>query len=302
MRGNELVIVIGATSLVTRLLVHQKKDSLIIGRHESGYGEGSFRLDLSKELDNRMFGEIARKVNSGHRSMILNAWAGRPRTIRMPEDISTFKKINDAIVRNTIKLASHLGIERLLFMSSGGALYNCVSTPGNEEAWIDRSRIGEYGLMKLSAEESLLKYGNATGCKVSVLRVSSICSALETRSDQGVISVWSKCARQGRTLSLYNSLDSCVNFIRGEDVVDAISAVEENRVSGIFNVGSEHSQSLGDILSILETAIGKKLNIKVVSNDRRDMHMDCTKLRQLTGRFYKEIDTEYAKRVYGLVE
>ena len=86
-------------------------------------------------------------------------------------------------------------------------------------------------------------------------------------------------------ISIYNSLQSSLNFIGFEQVSAAMMLAIDYNLSSTFNVGSEKSTSLGDLLESL-VSILPHLKFKTIGSTVRYLDVSTSKFKQYTNTVF----------------
>jgi UDP-glucose 4-epimerase len=179
-------------------------------------------------------------------------------------------------VKSSIRLLDicrDLDVGRIIFISSGGTVYGCASQiPTSESA--PTEPITAYGISKLTIEKYLGLYFHLYGLDFRVMRVSNPFGPFQlTTKKQGVIAALISCAIRDETIEIWGDGSVVRDFVFIDDVINALLlAAEGDRVdTKIFNIGSGEGRSLRDLVYDVETALGKKLNIKWMPPRRLDV-------------------------------
>ena len=146
---------------------------------------------------------------------------------------------------NVIEAASTVGVKKLIYASSGGAIYgNAKAMPIRESA--SAEPISPYGKNKLAAEKVLLsRDGNM---KTVVLRYANVYGpGQDALNNNGVITIFSNNMLRGNQSFIYGDGRQTRDFIHVRDVVNANLVVLKPRVRGIFNIGTGIGQPLIDV-------------------------------------------------------
>ena len=149
-------------------------------------------------------------------------------------------------------------VKRMVFISSGGTIYGpdaVVPTPETAP----NEPISSYGIVKLAIEKYMHLYEREGGSKAFSLRVANPFGPMQDAGKgQGVIAAFARRMQDGDRLTIFGDGSVRRDFIFVDDVVDSIEAVL--RYEGeerIFNIGSGVGRSITEIISTLETAMGK---------------------------------------------
>jgi len=164
-------------------------------------------------------------------------------------------------VASVARLAARLGmtdIERIVFISSGGAVYGV-----NDNARIAESEptnpISSYGVTKLANEKYLAMYAATHGIRCLIVRPANIYGP-QQRLDkgQGVIGTLVDRSLRGEPIEIWGTGEVVRDYLYIDDMVAGILALLEYGGSRqIFNIGSGVGHSVSDILSLLGRHLGK---------------------------------------------
>jgi len=146
---------------------------------------------------------------------------------------------------NVLEAASQAGVRKLIYASSGGAIYGeSESLPIPESA--PANPISPYGESKLAAEKMLLSRDGSL--ETVVLRYSNVYgTGQDALQNNGVIAIFSDALKHGRQPLIYGDGSQTRDFVHVRDVVDANLAALKNGVGGIYNIGTGKGRSLLDI-------------------------------------------------------
>ena len=102
-----------------------------------------------------------------------------------------------------------------------------------------------------------------------ILRIASAYGFDKRFSDQGVINKWLYSAANNKKLKLYNSKESQINFISFDQISKAIFISLKTELNGIFNIGTEFSISLREVIEEIRNITKKKIIIEEKNNSER---------------------------------
>lgn len=176
-------------------------------------------------------------------------------------------------------------VEKVIFTSSGGAIYgNVKTTPITEEH--DVNPISSYGVVKLAIEKYLFMYHELYGLKYTVLRVANPYGLYQQNVGQGIINVYLRNILQGKAIEVWSDLKVTKDYIYIDDLVDAmVMSIKENIV-GVYNVGSGTGHSIQEIIEGIEEVVGDKIEIVYKNKVKTDVSLnilDITKFREASG-------------------
>ena len=87
-------------------------------------------------------------------------------------------------------------------------------------------------------------------------------------------------------MSIWGDGENTKDYLFLADFLDAVQAVVTRGLTGTFNVASEQSMSVNNIVSLVESLMGKKLRLAhcpAFSWDVAKSHVSARKLRKATG-------------------
>jgi UDP-glucose 4-epimerase len=178
-------------------------------------------------------------------------------------------------------------IERIIFPSSGGAIYGeCATGRMTESAPLNPA--GAYGMGKLLVEETLRYYRRAAGLKDLIVRVSNVYGASERATfRQGAIDAFIMRHWEGMPVPLWGDGAAVRDYIHIDDVVTAIVRLYEQETCGIeVNVGSGVGFSLRDVISLIQDVSGVPVKIErmegMYTGLKRSV-LDVSRLKTITG-------------------
>ena len=119
------------------------------------------------------------------------------------------------------------------------------------------------------------------------MRISSAYGFDSRFSDQGVINKWIYSAVNNQKLKLYNSKESQINFISFSQISKSIFISLEKELNGIYNIGTENSITLSQLIQEIELILKKQILIEEVNNNNRFFNIDTSKFKIETGEVFK---------------
>lgn len=173
---------------------------------------------------------------------------------------------------------------RLVFVSSGGALYGNPATSTVAET-APLSPLSYHGTGKLAIETFLHTFHHLTDHDVTVLRVSNLYGPGQSLRDGfGLICTMLEHARHGSTMPIWGDGESVRDFLYIDDMVEASCQVLEQHSIGweVFNVGAGEGHSINQIKQLVEAVVGLPVLVTYQPHrpgDVRRIVLDCSKLR-----------------------
>lgn len=187
---------------------------------------------------------------------------------------------------STVRLLQQMrdmGINRLVFLSSGGTVYgNAKSIPISEDH--ERKPLSSYGIVKVAIENYIEMFSMQYGLKSLVLRVSNPYGPRQGHLGiQGVIPTFFQRIITGDEIRIWGDGSNVRDYLYITDLVAFIARSIKMDLAGVYNVGSGEGVSLREVLSLIEDIAGVSANIKFLPPrgfDVQKVVLDITKARQ----------------------
>ncbi|MBX7500027.1 NAD-dependent epimerase/dehydratase family protein [Qipengyuania sp. YG27] len=178
------------------------------------------------------------------------------------------------------------GADRLLYLSTGGALYGPPDySPINEDH--PKRPVSSYGIVKVAAEMYLRMYREAYGLQPAIVRPSNPYGPGQTSIGQlGAVNTFLSLARDGREATIYGDGSIVRDFVHVDDLCAMLLAIVGRRASGTYNCGSGSGTSLNDLIAVVEEITGKPLarrHMPARSVDPASVVLDITRARKDLG-------------------
>ena len=205
------------------------------------------RLDIASDDVDRVFGEWRPDV-----VFHLAAQASVPRSLQAPlRDLA----VNVTGTHRVAAAARDAGARRLVFVSSGGAVYGETGRAATEATL--PSPTSYYGVHKLAAEGHV----EMSGISFAIARPSNIYGPRQAAGLEGaVVASFIDQAARGEALMIHGDGTQTRDFIHVSDVVEALSRLSRSDVpSGTWNVAAGRSMTIADLADIVEQAAGRPL-------------------------------------------
>ncbi len=189
---------------------------------------------------------------------------------------------------NILNLIVKLKINRIVYWSSGGAVYgNPLTTPINEEHPLNP--ISSYGIVKMTVEKYLSLYQRMYGLKPLILRPSNPYGPRQGHFlAQGVISTFLKKIIKNEQITVYGDGNSTKDYIYIDDLVNQCLELSLSSESGIFNMGSGQGISVNQIIeciNIITNRIPEIIYSDVQDYDVNHFILDISKTTSFLGNY-----------------
>ena len=152
-------------------------------------------------------------------------------------------------------------VKKVIFISTGGALYGDCLKPATEETLIQP--VSPYAIHKYAAERYLAMYGELAGLKHVILRLANVYGPRQYSDGEcGVIGIFTYNIAKSRSSVLYGDGSKTRDFVYVADMVQACLKAMASKENGIFNIGSGREISMNEIIKAIKKAAGKKFVYK----------------------------------------
>jgi UDP-glucose 4-epimerase len=209
-------------------------------------------------------------------------------TVPSTSNIDTVSDINKNLIPtlNLLNLMVKLGIKRIVYFSSGGAIYgHANSVPIIEDHPLHP--ISSYGVIKATVEMYLFLYQRLYNIKPLIIRPSNPFGPRQGHyMAQGVISTFLRKVKLNESLIIFGDGNSKKDYIYINDLISACLKLSFSNEIGTFNVGSGSCYSVNEIIAVIKEKTGKELftvNSEMQKYDVDHFELDITKLKRVTG-------------------
>lgn len=157
---------------------------------------------------------------------------------------------------NIIDLCAKYNVKRLIFSSTGGAIYSPdAPIPWQEDSVLDPQ--SPYGLSKLWIEQYLKMANKLYGLDYSILRYGNVYGPhQDPKGEAGVVSIFLDALLQGRDLKMFGNGEQRRDFVYVDDVVRANVLMMNETRNETYNVGSNFSVSVNKVAKELTDQLG----------------------------------------------
>ena len=185
---------------------------------------------------------------------------------------STLDPVTDADsnVLGTIRLldaAASEGVEKIVFSSTGGAIYGNPDTiPCDENTPVNP--LTPYALSKYVSELYLELFYRTYGLQYTILRYANVYGpGQDPNGEAGVIAIFAGLMLRGRSPNIYGDGKQERDFVYVSDIVEANLAAMYRGDGRIYNIGSGEPVTINRICSLLQECT--ELDQKPVYRPRR---------------------------------
>jgi UDP-glucose 4-epimerase len=132
---------------------------------------------------------------------------------------------------------------RVVFASTGGAIYGECERPAREED--ERRPLSPYGTSKLAGEEYLATWNRLYGARHVACRLANVYGPRQLPAlEGGVVAIFLDWLRDGRETEIFGDGNQTRDFVYVGDVAAALVSAASAPAAGVFNVGTGISTSV----------------------------------------------------------
>jgi UDP-glucose 4-epimerase len=152
---------------------------------------------------------------------------------------------------NVLEAARGVGTGRVVFSSTGGAIYGETDVLPTPET-VEPLPMAAYGQSKFCAERYLGLYDRLYGLSTVALRFGNVYGPRQDpHGEAGVIAIFCGRLVAGERPRIYGDGTQTRDYIYVADLVKALLAAAASRASGVVNIGTEAETSVLEILDVL---------------------------------------------------
>jgi UDP-glucose 4-epimerase len=157
---------------------------------------------------------------------------------------------------NLLEAARTSGVQKVVFSSTGGAIYGEQDVFPAPESHATRP-ISPYGVSKASGELYLNYYKAQYGMKYVALRYSNVYGPRQNpHGEAGVVSIFCTRLLGGQDCTIYGEGKQTRDFVYVEDVARANLLAAEADYSGPINIGTGVETDINQLFSLLAKGAG----------------------------------------------
>ena len=157
---------------------------------------------------------------------------------------------------NLIEAGREKGLKRVVFASTGGAIYGQQQVFPCDETHQSRP-LSPYGVSKLSTEMYLFFYKVQYGIDYVALRYSNVYGPRQDpHGEAGVVAIFCGRMLAGQPCTIYGDGEQTRDYVYVSDVVRANLAALNSAASGAFNIGTGQETTVNELYGQLAKIAG----------------------------------------------
>ncbi|GEL68764.1 MULTISPECIES: NAD-dependent epimerase/dehydratase family protein [Myxococcus] len=205
---------------------------------------------------------------------------------RSVDDPSFDADVNIRGMLNLLEAARVSGVKKVIFSSTGGAIYGEQDVFPAPESHPTRP-ISPYGVSKASGELYLGYYRAQYGLPYVALRYANVYGPRQNpHGEAGVVAIFSQRLIAGQGCTIFGEGKQTRDFVFGPDVARANRLAFENDYVGAINIGTGVETDINRLYALLAEAAGSSVSVAHAPGKPGEQMRSC-------------VDNALAKKVLG---
>lgn len=168
---------------------------------------------------------------------------------------------------NLLKNAVEYGARKIVFSSTGGAMYGDVETPADENCRPNPK--SPYGISKYSDEMYIRFFGEEHNLEYTILRYANVYGPRQSvKGEAGVVAIFINNIMSGKECVLYGFGNMIRDYIYVDDVVEANILSVNKGNKALYNVGTGVKTSVKDLFDMIRKFY-PEYGLDAVKKDKR---------------------------------
>jgi UDP-glucose 4-epimerase len=192
---------------------------------------------------------------------------------------------------NLMEAARAVGVRKVVFSSTGGAIYGepdpGINDGGPQPEHHPQQPVSPYGITKLVSEKYLHFYHVAYGIPYAAMRFGNVYGPRQNpHGEAGVVAIFAERLLDGRQPVIYGAGEQTRDYVYVEDVVAALLAAFDHDGSGVFNVGTGRETSVNELFQIINGITGaaaEEVHADAKPGEQQRSVLDATLAREVLG-------------------
>jgi len=172
---------------------------------------------------------------------------------------------------NLFERSINYGVRRIIFSSTGGALYGePEELPASEDTPIEP--LSPYGVAKYCAENYLNYFKRLYSIERVILRYANVYGPRQDPlGEAGVVAIFAGKILKGEKPVVYGDGNQTRDYVFVEDVVKANVLALEGK-EGIYNIGTGRETSVNELIEIFSKVLGHEIKSEYVPPRIGEVH------------------------------
>ncbi|MBH0176366.1 MAG: NAD-dependent epimerase/dehydratase family protein [Nitrospira sp.] len=195
-------------------------------------------------------------------------------------------QVNVLGTMNVLHQAVHHGVRKVIFSSSGGAIYGEQETFPAPESHVTKP-LSPYGISKLCAEHYLSYFQRISGIQVVSLRYGNVYGPRQDpEGEAGVVAIFIRKMLNNEQPIINGNGRQTRDFVFVDDVAEANLVAMRQDSQGVYNVGTGIETSINELFRLLVGLTGsscKEVHGPAKLGEQLRSVIDPSKLKQELG-------------------
>jgi UDP-glucose 4-epimerase len=175
------------------------------------------------------------------------------------------------------------GSKRVLFASTGGALYGEPEGGRPAPESHPTNPISPYGCAKLSIEKYLYYYRVVHGFQTQVFRYANVYGPWQDGTGEaGVVAIFSEAMLANRQVKINGDGNQTRDYVFVGDLVEAGARAATSDLAGVWNLGTGVETSVNDLFGVLAKEYGyakEPVHVPAPAGEQKRSVLDSSKVR-----------------------
>ena len=176
---------------------------------------------------------------------------------------------------NVLAAARDSGAERVVFASSGGAVYGEDAKAPTPET-TKRRPASPYGVSKLVVEEYFRYFAEAHGVDYVLLGPANVYGPRQDpHGEGGVVAIFARAMLDRRPITIFGDGSQTRDFVYAEDVADAFVRAADRGGARFINISTGRETSVSELVDILTPLTGYRRTPEYAAPVPGDVARSC---------------------------
>ena len=157
---------------------------------------------------------------------------------------------------NVLEQCAASGVRRIVFASTGGALYgDTVPLPTPEDH--PPAPLSPYGASKVACEACVVSMSALSGMRYTILRYGNVYGpGRGVRGGPGVVTAFARAMLEGTRPVVYGDGRHERDYVYVDDAVEAALCALRTQADGVFNIGTGTARTVHEVFETVCGAVG----------------------------------------------
>ena len=271
-------------SNVVDALIHLGHEVVVVDNISSG-----FRRNLNRDIKFYRINIRSNKLSDIfeiERPDVVNHHAAQINVRKSADDPVADAEHNILGSLNVITNCILFGVKRMIYASSGGAVYGDVQyIPADENHPVNP--VSQYGVSKHTVEHYLYLYNTLYGLNYVILRYANVYGPRQNPfGEAGVVAIFATQMLNNQQPTIFGKGDKTRDYVYISDIVDANIMALQRGDNSILNIGTGVETSDREIFDTLADVLGYKgspIYAPVRKGEVYRICLECSKAREKLG-------------------